>query len=91
VTNIWNYDPEWKAEYWIDNVSKGPLPQSPGTDPYATATLLGPELPKPRAFAEPKVTDHLFKTTVPLDAKEIKIVATDRFGKKYTMVKALTA
>ncbi|MEO8403189.1 MAG: calcineurin-like phosphoesterase family protein [Chitinophagaceae bacterium] len=90
VTNIWNYDPEWKAEYWIDDVSKGALPQSPGTDPYATATLLGPELPKPRAFAEPKFTDHLFKTTVPVDAKEIKIVATDRFGKKYTMVKALT-
>jgi 3',5'-cyclic AMP phosphodiesterase CpdA len=91
VANIWNYDPEWKTEYWIDNVHKGVLEQFPGIDPYANATLLGPELPKPRGFAEPKNTDHLFRTLVPVDAKEIRIMATDRFGKKYTVTQALTA
>jgi hypothetical protein len=84
IANIWNYDPAWKTEYWVDGIHKGVLEQAPGKDPLAIATMQGPELPKPRGFAEPKNTDHLFKAIVPVDAKEIKIVATDRFGKKYT-------
>ena len=65
-------------------MSKGALEQFTGFDPFAYKTLLGPNLPKARAFAEPKKTDHLFKAIVPSSATEIKIVATDRFGKKYT-------
>jgi len=90
VANIWNYDPEWKTEYWLDDVHKGALEQFQGLDPFASATLLGPELPKPRGFAEPKNTDHLFRTIVPADAKEIRVTATDRFGKKYTVARQLT-
>lgn len=82
--NIWNYDPAWKTEYFIDGKSKGPLEQFEGFDPLAYATLLGPELPKPRGFAEPRMTDHLFKAIVPSTAKKVKIEATDRFGKKFT-------
>jgi hypothetical protein len=82
--NIWNYDPSWKTEYWVDDVSRGALERFTGYDPYAYKTLLGPDLPKARAFAEPKKTDHLFKAFVPSSAKEIKVVATDRFGKRFT-------
>lgn len=81
--NIWNHDPQWKTELWIDGVSKGALEQFEGLDPLASSTLLGPELPKPRGFAEPKKTGHLFKAQIPSNAKEIKIAATDRFGKKF--------
>ncbi|HKO82212.1 MAG TPA: calcineurin-like phosphoesterase family protein [Chitinophagaceae bacterium] len=81
--NIWNHDPEWKTEYWIDGSNKGPLEQVEAFDPLAYANLLGPELPKPRGFAEPRKTEHMFKAMVPAAAKEIKIIATDRFGKKY--------
>jgi hypothetical protein len=90
LANIWNYDPEWKTEYWIDGNHKGTLQQSPGMDPLANSLFLGPELPKPRGFAEPKKTDHLFRTIVPADAKEIKITATDRFGKKYSVTQLLS-
>lgn len=83
--NIWNYDPAWKTEYWVDGVSQGPLEQFEGFDPEAYATLSGPNLPKPRGFAEPKMTDHLFRAFVPNTSKEVTIVATDRFGKKYTV------
>jgi hypothetical protein len=89
VVNIWNYDSEWKNEYWIDGVNKGSLEQFEGFDPVAYKTMLGPDLPNPRGFAEPRKTDHLFKTTVPANAKEIKITATDRFGKTYTEVHSL--
>jgi len=82
--NIWNHDPAWETEYWIDGVSKGSLEQFEGLDPLALSTLQGPELPKPRGFAEPKRTNHLFKAHFPITAKEIKIVATDRFGRKYS-------
>jgi C terminal of Calcineurin-like phosphoesterase/N terminal of Calcineurin-like phosphoesterase/Calcineurin-like phosphoesterase len=82
--NIWNYDPAWKTKYFVDGVEKGELLQFEGMDPLAYSTLLGPELPKPRGFAEPKKTNHLFKATVPATAKSVTIKATDRFGTTYT-------
>ncbi len=91
TANIWNWDKEWKTEYFVDGVSKGALTQMEGFDPLAYSTLLGPDLPKPRGFAEPKKTDHLFTANVPSSTKEVKVVATDRFGKKYEMVHSLTA
>ena len=83
VVNIWNHDPAWKTEYWLDGISKGALESFEGFDPLAYTNMLGPDLPRPRGFAEPKKTNHLFKTTIPVSAKEIKVVATDRFGKQY--------
>ena len=82
--NIWNHDPAWTTEYWVDGVRKGALEQAEAFDPLAYATLLGPDLPKPRGFAEPRKTEHMFKAMIPASAKEIKVIATDRFGKKYT-------
>ena len=84
LVNIWNHDPAWKTEYWIDGVSKGQLEQIEGFDPLAYKNMLGPDLPKPRGFAEPKKTKHLFRAVVPATAKSIKVVATDRFGNAYT-------
>jgi hypothetical protein len=84
LVNIWNHDPAWKTEYMVDGVHKGALEQIEGFDPLAYQTLLGPDLPKPRGFAEPRKTEHLFKAIVPASAKEVKIVATDRFGKRFT-------
>jgi len=83
LVNIWNHDPEWRTEYSIDGVSKGALEQFEGFDPAAYKTLLGPDLPKPRGFAEPRKTEHLFKAIVPANAKHIVVTATDRFGKKF--------
>jgi len=81
--NIWNYDPGWTTEYAVDGIKKGSLEQFEGFDPVAYATLLGKDLPNPRGFAEPKMTDHMFRAFIPVSAKEITVIATDRFGKKY--------
>lgn len=81
--NIWNHDPAWKTEYAIDGIKKGSLEQYEGFDPVAYATMLGKDLPKPRGFAEPKMTDHLFRAFIPVSAKEVTITVTDRFGKQY--------
>lgn len=84
--NIWNHDPSWKTEYFSDGKSMGALEQAEGFDPLAYATLLGPDLPKPRGFAEPRKTEHMFQGTLPAGTREVKVIATDRFGKKFTAI-----
>ncbi|RYZ27312.1 MAG: metallophosphoesterase, partial [Chitinophagaceae bacterium] len=91
IVNIWNYDPAWKTEYFVDNASKGSLEMFEGFDPDAHKAMLGPDLPKPRGFAEPKMNKHLFKALVPATSKNITVVATDRFGKQYTAMHTISA
>lgn len=83
IVNIYNADPAWKSEFIVDGVNKGALEQFEGFDPVAYSTLLGPDLPKPRGFAEPKKTKHLFKAIIPKESKLVAVTVTDRFGNKY--------
>lgn len=89
IVNIWNHDPAWKTQYFIDGSANGSLEQFEGFDPLAYETMLGPDLPKPRGFAEPKSTDHLFRAIVPSNAREIRVEATDRFGKTFSSIQKL--
>lgn len=84
LVNIWNWDPEWTTEIWVDGVSKGALVATEDFDPLAYQNMLGPDLPKPRGFPEPRKTKHIFRAVIPSTAKDIRVVATDRFGKAYT-------
>ena len=91
LVNIWNYDPAWKTEYWVDGISKGSLEMFESFDPDAYKAMLGPDLPKPRGFAEPKKNKHMFRAIVPGTSKTVRVVATDRFGKTYTAVHTISA
>ena len=84
--NVWNYDSGWKLDYYADEVKQTALEQYTGFDLQAEILYKGPELPKPRGFAEPVKTDHLFQASVPANAKQLKVVATDRFGKQYSVI-----
>lgn len=83
IANVWNWDPEWKVEWWANGSYVGTLKNEPGFDPLAYSLYLGKELPKKRGFAEPKETEHIFAAPVSPVIKSIKVVATDRFGNKY--------
>ncbi|MDT3403838.1 calcineurin-like phosphoesterase family protein [Mucilaginibacter terrae] len=80
--NVYNWDPQWKVEYWIDGQYKGIMKNEPGLDPVATRLYLGDKLPAGRTFPEPRETKHLFVAKMK-GGKKIKVVATDRFGDKY--------
>jgi hypothetical protein len=83
IANVWNWDPEWKVEWWADDLYQGTLPNSQGLDPTALALYKGDKLPAKRPFAEPSQTDHLFVGHFKPEVKKIRVLATDRFGNKY--------
>jgi len=83
IANVWNWDPQWKVEYFADDKPMGIMENQKGFDPLAVKLYLGDKLPAKRSFAEPKQTDHLFLAHTGMDVKKVKVVATDRFGNKY--------
>ncbi|TCC95500.1 calcineurin-like phosphoesterase C-terminal domain-containing protein [Pedobacter hiemivivus] len=84
IANVWNWDPEWKVEYFLDDKPMGALEQQKGFDPLAVQLYKGDKMPVTRSFAEPKKMDHLFMAHFSPSVKSIKVIATDRFGEKYT-------
>ena len=82
--NVYNWDPEWKVEYFLDGRQMGVMENQVGFDPLATKLYKGPELPAGRHFPEPRKTDHLFVARIDAAVKQIKVVATDRFGEQFS-------
>ena len=83
VANVWNWDPQWKIEWFEDNVSRGTMEQRVGVDPWAVELYGGADLPVKHKFVEPSLADHLFFAKPSTNTTEIVVKATDRFGKEY--------
>lgn len=83
IANVWNWDPEWKVEWWADGKPMGALSPEKGFDPLAVKLLRGESLPQRRPFAEPSRTDHLFMAHFGPEVKQIRVQATDRFGNRF--------
>lgn len=86
VANVWNWDPQWKVEWFEDGVWKGQMEQRATLDPWAIELFAGADMPKKHKFVEPTMTDHLFFAKPSAGAKEIKVQATDRFGNVFSDV-----
>ena len=86
LANVWNWDPEWKVEWWADDKPMGVLENIMGYDPQAVRLYKGNKLPLKRTFAEPTRTDHLFMAHFSPSVNKIRVVATDRFGKQYEQI-----
>jgi hypothetical protein len=84
IANVWNYDPKWKVEYYLDGKHMGELQPELGYDPLAVKLYKGDKLPTGRTFAEPKKTDHIFLAHFEPTVKKVKVVVTDRFGEQFT-------
>jgi hypothetical protein len=83
ITNVWNYDTDWKVEYFLDDKAMGPLERQKGYDPMVVKLYKGDKLPLGRTFAEPKKMDHLFMAHFDPSIKKVRVEVTDRFGQKY--------
>jgi len=84
VVNIWDWNRDWSAVWYEDGERKGPLAQRRGLDPLSVELHTGPELPPHRPWVDPRPTLHLFYAPVSPGAREIRVEATDGFGRVYT-------
>ena len=84
IANVWNWDPQWKVEYFLDGKPMGILQNEIGFDPLAVTLYKGDQLPAGRHFPEPRQTDHLFVAHFQPSVKQVKVVATDRFGNVFS-------
>ncbi|MCX2574506.1 calcineurin-like phosphoesterase family protein [Pedobacter sandarakinus] len=83
IANVWNWDPMWKVEYFLDGKAMGEMENQKGYDPQTVSLYKGPTLPAGRTFPEPHSTEHLFVAHFAPNVNVVKVVATDRFGEKF--------
>jgi len=86
VANVWDWDPEWTVVWYEDGERRGEMVQRVSTDPLSEELLRGDRLPTYRPGVDPYPTNHLFYAPVPSDAGEIRVEATDRFGRVYSAI-----
>ncbi len=84
IANVWNWDPAWKVEYYLDGKAMGALSQEKGFDPLSVQLFKGDKLPMGRTFAEPKKNEHIFMAHFEPTIKKVKVIATDRFGEQFS-------
>lgn len=82
VANVWNYDPEWKVEYFENGKKVCDMEQFTGFDPDAYNAYHDSSKLK-HSFVEPLLTDHLFRARPGKNARSAEIRVTDRFGNVY--------
>ncbi|MCG8468854.1 MAG: calcineurin-like phosphoesterase family protein [Gemmatimonadetes bacterium] len=84
VANVWNWDPEWTVRWYADGESRGRMARRPGLDPWSVELHTGDDLPPRRSWVDPRVTNHMFYAPVDPGVREVRVEATDRFGRTYS-------
>lgn len=83
AVNVWNWDPNWKVEWFEDGVSRGELHRAVSFDPLSVELHEGIEKPSIRGWVEPVLTDHIFFGKPSPSTQTITILVTDRFNNQY--------
>lgn len=86
IANVWDWDPAWTVVWYEDGIRKGKMEQRRGFDPLASQLYRGPEIPRKHPWADPWQADHLFRAAITPSANEVRVEATDGFGRVYTAV-----
>ena len=82
IANVWNWDEQWKVEWYENGKRMGEMQRFEGYDPEAKIICSDKE----RVVYDwimPIKTEHLFKVTPQNRNAAIEIVVTDRFGNVY--------
>ena len=84
IANVWDFDEEWSVIWYQDGVKKGPMEQVTDVSPtyvrQITQVYDGRAIP---GFRRPRPNTHYFAAVPDKDAKEIRVVVTNRFGKSW--------
>lgn len=85
VANVWNADPEWKVEIYMDNKKIGDMVHQSANplnqDAWSKGFHLGVLNRNPSNYSTS--TKHLYTFKIDNPNSSVKVIATDRFGKTY--------
>jgi hypothetical protein len=80
---VWDYDPQWKVEYYEDGVKVCDMERLKTQDPVARECYKNPySLKRNWVYAAP--TENMFRAKHNADAKVLEVRVTDRFGRTFT-------
>lgn len=83
IANVWDYDPEWKVEYFEDGRKVCDMERFKAQDPLAKELYKDPSsLKRTWVYAAP--TENMFKAKKSEGAKKLEVRVTDRFGRVYS-------
>ena len=84
VANVWDWDSQWKVEWFEDGRPMGVLEPvfdlSPKYIKEINTVFEGKKIPN---FKKPRLNWHYFAASPSKDARNVKIVVTSRFGQKW--------
>jgi len=86
VANVWGYEPGWRVVWYQNGDRRGEMARRTGLDPLAVKLLAGDKLPAKRTWVDPVPTGHLFYAPAGTEPAEIRVEATDPWGRVYTDV-----
>lgn len=84
VANVWAFEPGWTVVWYENGARRGAMARRVGLDPLAVQTLAGADLPARRGWVDPVPTGHLFYAPVAAGARDLRVEATDPFGRTYS-------
>ena len=91
VVNVWDWDPEWKVEWYQDGKYMGVLDPTFDLSPNYIADINrafeGKTIPN---YKKPRHNWHYFAAKPGKDAKTVKMVVTSRFGQQWECVVDMT-
>ena len=83
AADVWNYGTGWTVLLFEDGVNKGNMSKVSGIVPIANDLFLGDTKPLRDKSLEPSASSTVFLYSPQNKDAELKIVATDNFGREY--------
>ena len=85
VANVWDADEGWTVVWYEDGERRGLMARRVGYDPVSQRIHAGDELPPRRTWVDP-FPRYLYYAPISHQAGEVRVEATDRFGRTYSAV-----
>lgn len=82
LANVWNWDEEWKVEWYEDGKYMGEMEHFTGFDPEAKA-ICSDKKRVEYDWISPIRTEHMFRALPKNREALIEVCVTDRFGNVY--------